>query len=80
MGMTTPRRKYSPKGERSPSGAKSVIAAARPRDARGHFVPNVADRVADRDPVSGVVGPATYVGRGEPQAGDSVALNGPDGA
>ncbi len=35
------RRVYRPKGERVPSAAKAAVAAARPRDARGHFLPVV---------------------------------------
>ncbi len=42
MGMTTPRRTYPPRGERFPSAAKAAIAAARPRDARGRFLPVAA--------------------------------------
>jgi hypothetical protein len=55
MSMTTPRRKYLPKGERSPSAAKAAIAAARPRDARGRFLPVVG----------GAVRPAGIMGGGE---------------
>jgi hypothetical protein len=54
------RRVYRPKGERVPSAAKAAVAAARPRDPRGHFLPNVGDR----DRVSGVVRPAARKGRG----------------
>jgi hypothetical protein len=74
--MTTlnavPKRKYLPKGERNPSAAKVGIAAARPRDARGHFLPSAGDR----DRLGGVVRPAARKGRREPEAGDSVALSG----
>lgn len=54
--MTTERvrRVYRPKGERVPSAAKAAIAAARPRDARGHFLPTV----------EGAVRPATFIGGG----------------
>lgn len=70
--MTTarPRRVYRPKSERTLSVAKAAIAAVRPRDARGHFLPIVV----------GVVRPAERKGRGEPKAGESVALSGPDAA
>jgi hypothetical protein len=61
MSMTTLRRKYLPKGERSPSAAKAAIAAARPRDARGCFLPVAALVVT--------------VGADMPE-GDSVALSG----
>ncbi len=52
--MTTvrPRRVYRSKSERTPSAAKAMIAAARPRDARGHFLPTV----------DGAVRPATFIG------------------
>ncbi len=66
------RRVYRPRGERVPSAAKAAIAAARPRDARGHFLPSAGDR----DRLGGVVRPAARKGRGEPEVGDSVALSG----
>lgn len=46
--MTTARllRVYRPKAERTSSAAKAAIAAARPRDARGHFLPVAALVVA----------------------------------
>ncbi len=65
MSMTTLRRKYLPKGERSPSPTKAAIAAARPRDARGRFL-SVAALVVT-------------VGADMPE-GDSVALRGADAA
>lgn len=34
-----PKRKYRPKAEQTRTPAKAQIAAARPRDARGHFLP-----------------------------------------
>ncbi len=34
-----PQRKYRPKAEQTRTPAKAQIAAARPRDARGHFLP-----------------------------------------
>ena len=76
--MTTvqSRRVYRPKSERTLSVVKAGIAAARPRDARGHFLPSAGDR----DRLGGVVRPAVRKGRGEPKAGDSVALSGPDAA
>jgi hypothetical protein len=76
--MTTAqaRRVYRPKSEGTPSAAKAGIAAARPRDARGHFLPSAADR----DRLGGVVRRAARKGRGEPKGGDSVALSGPDAA
>jgi hypothetical protein len=72
--MTTERfrRVYRPRWERTPSAAKAAIAAARPRDARGHFLPVVGDRGC----LGGVVRPAVRKGRREPEAGDSVALSG----
>ncbi len=72
--MTTarPRRVYRAKRERMPSAAKAAVAAARLRDAYGHFLPNAGDR----DRLGGVVRPAARKGRGEPEAGDSVALSG----
>ena len=60
------RRVYLPKGARVPSAAKAAIAAARPRDARGHFLPVVG----------GVVRPAARKGLGEAKGGDSVVLSG----
>jgi hypothetical protein len=66
------RRVYRPRGERVSSAAKAAIAAARPRDARGHFLPSAGGR----DRLGGVVRPAARKGRGEPEAGDSVALSG----
>lgn len=65
---TIPRRKYRPKAERNPSAIKAAIAAARPRDARGHFLPVVGDAVR----------PALIGGGGDTGAGDSVPENGPD--
>jgi hypothetical protein len=38
-------RVYRLRGEWVPSAAKAAIAAARPRDARGHFLPVVGDAV-----------------------------------
>jgi hypothetical protein len=72
--MTAARllRVYRPKAERTSSGAKAAIAAARPRDARGHFLPSAGDR----DCLGGVLRPAARKGRREPEAGDSVALSG----
>jgi len=67
-----PRRRYRSRAERIPSAAKATIAAARPRDARGHFLPSAGDR----DRLGGVVRPAARKGRREPEAGDSVALSG----
>ncbi len=57
------RRKYLPKVERSPSAAKAAIAAARPRDARGRFLPLAALVVT--------------MGENMPE-GDSVALSDAD--
>ncbi len=34
-----PKRKYRPKAEQTQTPAKAEVAAARPRDARGHFLP-----------------------------------------
>ena len=34
-----PKRKYRPKAEQTRTTAKAQIAAARPRDAKGHFLP-----------------------------------------
>ncbi len=34
-----PKRKYRPKAEQTRTPAKAEVAAARPRDARGHFLP-----------------------------------------
>ncbi len=53
--MTTERlgRVYRPWGEGTPSAAKAGIAAARPRDARGHFLPSAGGR--DRAAVVPVV-------------------------
>ncbi len=34
-----PKRKYRPKAEQTRTPAKAQIAAARPRDAKGHFLP-----------------------------------------
>jgi hypothetical protein len=68
--MTAARllRVYRPKAERTSSAAKAAIAAARPRDARGHFLPVVG----------GALRPAARKGHREPEAGESVALSGPD--
>jgi hypothetical protein len=72
--MTTlngvPKRKYLPKGERNPSAAKAAIAAARPRDARGHFLPVVGDAVR-LAPVrgGGATGSVDFVGLSGPDAG-----------
>ena len=66
------RRVYRPRGERVPSVAKAAIAAARPRDARGHFLPSAGGRGR----LGGVVRPAARKGRREPEAGVSVALSG----
>ncbi len=59
-------RVYRPRGERVPSAAKAAIAAARPRDARGHFLPVVGDAV--RSAIVGAVGDTGVV--------DFVAQNG----
>ncbi len=66
--MTTERlgRVYRRKSERIPSAAKAAIAAARPRDARGHFLPVVGDAVR----------PATFKGGGDTGPVDLVAQNG----
>ena len=69
------RRVYRPKSERTPSAAKSSVAVARPRDARGHFL----SVVGDRDGLGSVVRPAALKGRGEPKTGHFVALSGADG-
>jgi hypothetical protein len=93
------RRVYRPRGERVSSAAKAAVAVARPRDARGHFLPSAGGRdravvpvalaklvgdadtlLADLAAVSGVVRPAARKARGEPNAGESVALSGPDAA
>ncbi len=66
MSMTTLRRKYAPKGERSPSPSKAAIAVARPRDARGHFLPVVGDAVR----------PATFKGGGDTKSVDFLPQNG----
>jgi hypothetical protein len=44
--MTTARpwRVYRPKSERTLSAAKAAVAAARPRDTRGHFLPSAGGR------------------------------------
>jgi hypothetical protein len=34
------RRVYRPRGERVSSAAKAAVAAVRPRDTRGHFLPS----------------------------------------
>jgi hypothetical protein len=91
------RRVYRPRGERVSSAAKAAVAAARPRDARGHFLPSAGGRdravvpvavaelvwdgdtvLADLASVSGVVRPAARKGRGQPKAGESMALSGAD--
>ncbi len=41
-----PKRKYQPKAERSQSAAKAQVANARPRDAKGHFLPSPNSRRA----------------------------------
>jgi hypothetical protein len=66
--MTTERlgRVYRRKSERIPSAAKAAIAVARPRDARGHFLPVVGDAVR----------PATFRGGGDTGPVDFVAQNG----
>jgi hypothetical protein len=66
--MTTERtrRVYRPRGERTPSAAKAAIAAARPRDGRGHFLPVVGDAVR----------PAIVRGGEVTRSGDLVAENG----
>jgi hypothetical protein len=68
--MTTERswRVYRPRGERTPSAAKAAIAAARPRDARGYFLPVVGDAVR----------PAIVRGGGDTGSVDLVAENGPE--
>ena len=43
------KRKYRPKAEQTPTPGKAAIAAARPRDAKGHFLPAPAGRQADTD-------------------------------
>jgi hypothetical protein len=60
------RRVYRPRGERVSSAAKAAIAAARPRDARGHFLPVIGDAVR----------PATFKGGGDTGLVDFVAQNG----
>jgi hypothetical protein len=55
--------RYRPTGERVPSAG---IAAARPRDARGHFLPVVGDAVR----------PATFKGGGDTGSADFVAQEG----
>ena len=54
------RRVYLPKGARVPSAAKAAIAAARPRDARGHFLPSPGrhDRAAVPAELAELVGDA----------------------
>ncbi len=66
--MTAARllRVYRPKAERTSSAAKAAIAAARPRDARGHFLPVVGDAVR----------PATFKGGGDTGSVAFVAQNG----
>jgi hypothetical protein len=59
-------RVYRPRGERVPSAVKAAIAAARPRDARGYFLPVVGDAVR----------PATFRGGEDTGVGDLVAENG----
>lgn len=55
------RRAYRPRAERVPSAAKARIAAARLRDARGHFLPQaepvtLADLAGDATALAGVIG------------------------
>jgi hypothetical protein len=66
--MTTERlgRVYRPRRERTPSAAKAAIAAARPRDARGHFLPVIGDAVR----------PASFKGGGDTGSVDFVAQDG----
>jgi len=45
MRIEQSRRVYRSRWKRTPSAAKAAIAAARPRDARGHFLPVVDDPV-----------------------------------
>ncbi len=59
-------RVYRPRRERTPSAAKAAIAAARPRDARGHFLPVVGDAVR----------PATFRGGVDTGVIDLVAQEG----
>jgi hypothetical protein len=72
--MTTERlgRVYRRKAERIPSAAKAAIAAARPRDERGHFLPVVGDGGR----LGGAVRPATLKGGGDTGSVDSVAQKG----
>jgi hypothetical protein len=53
-------RVYCPRGERVPSAAKSMIAAVRRRDARGHFLPSAGgpDRAAVPVALAALVGDA----------------------
>ncbi len=66
--MTTARlrRVYRPKAERTPSAMKAAIAVARPRDARGHFLPVIGDAVR----------PATFKGGGDTGLVEFVAQDG----
>jgi hypothetical protein len=66
--MTTvrPQRVYRRRCERTPSAAKATIAAVRPRDARGQFLPVVGDAVR----------PGTFKGGGDTGSADFVAQNG----
>ncbi len=66
MTIEQSRRVYRAKRERMPSVAKAAIAAARPRDARGHFLPVVGDAVR----------PAIFKGGGDTGSLDFVAQNG----
>ena len=66
------RRVYGPKSERTPSAVKAAIAAARPRDARGHFLPSAGGR--DRAAVP--VALAELVGDGDTVLADLAAVSG----
>jgi hypothetical protein len=64
-----PRRRYRSRVDRIPSAAKAAIAAARPCDARGHFLPVVGDAVR----------PSTFKGGGDIGLVDTVTLDGSEG-
>lgn len=57
-----PKRKYRPKAEQTRTPAKAQIAAERPRDARGHFLPLPDSRRA-RIRAANAVLPEALVGR-----------------
>lgn len=72
------KRRYPPRAERRPSVAKAQIAADRPRDARGHFLPVPGSRRARiraanavlPDDLAALVGDAeTLAAQETPQAG-----------